>query len=124
MPEAESSYKKGLAGEDRACEYLEKKGMVLLERRYRSLYGEIDLVMQDGEILVFVEVKARKNSRYGTGLEAITLGKQKRLLQTAALYLAQTGHNAPVRFDAVEVMPEGITHIANAFEASGAEGFA
>ena len=102
-----------------ACEYLVKKGMVLLQKRYRSLYGEIDLVMREKETLVFVEVKVRKNSRYGSGLEAIHGQKQKRLIQTAGLYLSEKRIDSPVRFDAIEITPEGITHIPGAFDASG-----
>ena len=118
MRETVSSYEKGLMGEDLACEYLVKKGMVLLQKRYRSLYGEIDLVMQEEEVLVFVEVKIRKNNRYGSGLEAIHKQKQKRLIQTASLYLSEKGTETPVRFDAVEITPGGITHIRGAFDAS------
>ena len=114
-----SSYAKGLMGEDRACEYLQEKGMVLLTRRYRSLYGEIDLVMQDGNALVFVEVKTRQRGTKGVGLISITPLKQKRLLQTASVYLAGTGNHQPVRFDAIEITPEGIFHIQSAFDASG-----
>ena len=111
-------YAKGMMGEDRACEYLQKKGMVLLARRYRSLYGEIDLIMQEGVAVVFVEVKSRSNGGRGSGLLSITPAKQKRLLQTASLYLAEQKINPQVRFDAIEITPAGISHIPNAFDAS------
>ena len=116
-----SAYAKGWMGEDVACAYLQKKGMILLSRRYRSLFGEIDLVMQDGETLVFVEVKARGTTCVGTGLYAITPAKQKRMLKAASLYLAEHGCNAPVRFDAVEVTAAGPLHVQGAFDATDAE---
>ena len=116
-----SAYAKGWMGEDAACAYLQNKGMILLSRRYRSLFGEIDLVMQDGETLVFVEVKARAKARPGTGLYAITPAKQKRMLKAAALYLAEHDCNSPARFDAVEVTASGILHIPGAFDATDAE---
>ena len=114
-----SAYAAGRMGEDRACEYLRAKGMVLLTKRYRSHYGEVDLVMQEGDILVFVEVKTRAKGTIGTGLIAITPAKQKRLSQTASMYLAEKGVNPVVRFDAVEITPMGIVHVQNAFDASG-----
>jgi len=114
----DTAYRKGLAGESRAAEYLQKRGMVLLEKRYRSPFGEIDLVMRDGETLVFVEVKARGTGRRGTGLMAVGRRKQAKLVKTALQYLGQRGWGGPVRFDTVELTADGIQHIVNAFEAS------
>lgn len=115
-----NTYAKGLMGEDRACEYLQSKGMVLLERRYHSFSGEIDLIMRDGPMIVFVEVKARSRGSRGSGLSAITPAKQKKLIKTALYYISRHAPTSPMRFDAVEITPEGIIHIPNAFEASGA----
>ena len=116
MPKRGQPYFKGLQGEDLACEYLQKKGMVLLKRRYRSLYGEIDLIVEDGDTLVFVEVKTRSHGGEGAGLLSITPLKQKRLAITASLYMAEQDTNQPVRFDAVEITKKGILHIENAFD--------
>ena len=118
MRKPTTAYAKGVMGEDRACEYLQAKGMVLLHRRYRSLYGEIDLVMQAEDCIVFAEVKARGRGRSGDGLIAVTPAKQKRILQTAEAYLAEHGAACAVRFDVIEITPEGILHIPCAFDAS------
>lgn len=123
MPEKKiTPYAKGWMGEARACEYLENRGMVLLERRYRSPYGEIDLVMRDGDTLVFVEVKARSRGRRGDGLAAIIPKKQSRMVQTALQYIGEHKSVCTMRFDAIELTPEGVVHIPNAFEASGVFG--
>ena len=66
------TYDKGLAGESRAVQYLENRGMRLVHRRYRAAGGEIDLVMRDGDTLVFVEVKLRNTGTSGEGLMAVT----------------------------------------------------
>lgn len=111
-----TAYFKGLAGEDVAAEYLGAKGMVLLKKRYHSPFGEIDLVMQDGDILVFVEVKSRPNSRVHSGEYAVNPAKQKRIIQTARCYLAQEQWQGVVRFDILEITADGIRHLPNAFE--------
>ena len=116
MPEG--TYAKGLAGEAGAIAYLQKRGMVLLTQRYRSPFGEIDMVMRDGETLVFVEVKARATAREGAGLLAVSARKQNRLLRTALQYLSTHACDCPARFDVVEITKDGIQHIANAFEGS------
>lgn len=73
--------------EDACCHYLVQQGLKLITRNYRGHYGEIDLVMQDGNTLVFVEVRFRKNTLYGDGHESVTLQKQQRILSTAQEYL-------------------------------------
>ena len=84
------TYEAGLWGEEFAAEYLtEKRGMVLLEQRYRTKRGEIDLIMTDGDTVVFVEVKTRRTGETGNGLSAVNLAKQKRITQAATLYLMQ-----------------------------------
>ncbi len=117
MNKTVSAYAKGWMGEDRACAYLQDRGMVLLERRYHSPYGEIDLIMQDRNMLVFVEVKTRASGEPGAGLVAITPAKRRKLVQTALCYIAQHTPDAPMRFDAVEISKSGVLHIPNAFEA-------
>lgn len=116
MDKKVSAYAKGLMGEGKATEYLQARGMVLLERRYRSPFGEIDLVMRDMDTLVFVEVKTRGGGEKGDGLAAITPTKQKRLLETALYYVQKHRADCMMRFDAVEITPQGVVYIANAFE--------
>lgn len=117
MPDG--TYEKGIAGEDRAIVYLQQRGMVLLCRRYRSPFGEIDIVMQDKDTLVFVEVKARETGYEGTGLMAVSRAKQRKIIKTAMQYLAQNSWAGTARFDVIELTKDGILHIANAFEATG-----
>ena len=116
MTEELTAYAKGILGEDAARKYLESKGMVLLHQRYHSPYGEIDLVMLDGQTLAMVEVKARENADPATCSYAITPAKQKRLCMTARYYLAEHPADRPIRFDAVLVTRRGVRHIPNAFE--------
>ena len=101
MPEG--TYEKGLSGEDEAIAYLQNRGMVLLARRYRSPFGEIDLVMRDGETLVFVEVKARSKGRAGYGLLSVGERKQAKIVKTALQYMTEYRCDCAARFDVVEL---------------------
>ncbi|MBR4068117.1 MAG: YraN family protein [Clostridia bacterium] len=116
MTDKLTAYAKGILGEDAARKYLESNGMVLLKQRYHSPYGEIDLIMQDGDCLVMVEVKSRKNAGLETCSYAITPAKQRKLCLTARCYLAEYPIDAPIRFDALLIAKDGILHIPNAFE--------
>lgn len=114
------TYETGLKGEEIAEEYLKKKGMIRLETRYRDKTGEIDLIMKDGETLVFVEVKARFSASDGQGLQAVNYAKQRRIAKTAMLYLIRHGwQSLSVRFDVVEINQHGIIHVPNAFQPGG-----
>lgn len=109
---------KGQAAEQIAETYLKAQGLTLMTRNYRSRFGEIDLIMQDGDSLVFVEVRLRKNKLFGGAEASITPSKQHKIVITAAYYLQQYGSQA-CRFDAVLMDKENvqnITWIKNAFE--------
>ena len=94
----------GISGEDLACRELERRGYAVLARRYRTRFGEIDIVCRDGPTIVFVEVKARTSGRYGEPAEAVTLHKQARVTAMAEDYLARRRlHGVPCRFDVVAV---------------------
>lgn len=94
----------GRWAEDAAAEYLAQQGLRLLRRNYRSRLGEIDLIMADGETLVFVEVRFRRADRYGAGFETVTRAKQRKLQSTAHLYLDHhRPDHPPCRFDVVSV---------------------
>ena len=111
-----TQYSKGLSGEQAAEAYLTGLGYRLLARRYRGGDGEIDLILRDGAALVFVEVKARPNSRPGEGFAAVTPTKQRRMTHAALRYLAeQQAFDCPVRFDVVEISAKGLRHIPDAF---------
>ncbi len=112
-------YGAGLAGEKQAEEYLLRRGMTLLARRYRAQDGELDLVMQDGECVVFVEVKARPGSARGAGLRAVTPAKQRRMTHAALAFLVEREWmNRSVRFDVVEISAQGILYVPDAFMAA------
>jgi len=119
------NYKKtiGNFGESEAVLYLRKKGYKILECNYNVRGGEIDIVTQKGEYVVFVEVKTRKNDQLGTGAEAVTYTKRQRIIKAAQHYLLKIG-NCDVRFDVVEVTGsiengkfklQKLNHIENAF---------
>ena len=108
----------GRRAEALAAAYLRRNGMKILEQNFRSRFGEIDLIGQDGDDLVFIEVKARKTDACGYPGEALTIWKRKHICQTARFYCAKMNipPNEPLRFDVVEIMGDKIRHTKNAFE--------
>ena len=105
-----------------ALEYLRERGLSLRERNVRSRGGEIDLVMQEGETVVFVEVRYRHHARFGGALPSVDAAKRQRLLRAAAAYLQRHWRSPPpCRIDvlAVEGSPQepAIDWIRNAIEA-------
>ena len=101
----------GKRGEDLACAELEKLGYVIVDRRFRTRCGELDIVARDSGVLVFVEVKARCGSNFGTPLESVTWRKRQRLSQMAASYLCLKRLTAvPCRFDVVAILEQHGTH--------------
>ena len=104
MPEADHRQTLGKLGEDLACRELARQGYAVSARRYRSRFGEIDIVCQDGGTVVFVEVKARRTARRGTAAESISFRKRRRIGAMALDYLAWTGRlNDRCRFDVVAI---------------------
>ena len=94
----------GIIGEDLAARELMSRGYAILERRYRTEHGELDIVAQDGATLVFVEVRAKASNEFGTAAESITDGKKRRVARMAAEYLARHDiAGRPCRFDVVTV---------------------
>ena len=116
-----NTYTTGVLGEAAAEEYLCSAGMTCLTRRYHSPYGEIDLIMLDGETLIFVEVKARKTSTLSQAVFAVTPAKQRRIIQTALCFLSDYPEHAQrlMRFDIVALSADCIQHIPDAFQGSG-----
>jgi len=110
----------GNQAEKLANKFLKKNGLKLLEKNYRSRFGEIDIVMQHKNYIVFVEVRYRKSTDFGGALESVDIHKQKKLRNTAELYLIQHKKNdTPCRFDIIYINgnlnnPE-INWIENAF---------
>ena len=94
----------GQTGEDLAVEALRARGYAILDRRYRTRSGEIDIVARDGSTIVFVEVKTRESGRFGSPLEAITGWKRRKLSGLAIEYLSRRRlTDCPCRFDVVAV---------------------
>ena len=108
---------KGTRGEALALQLLENLGYTLLCKNARFGHDEIDLIMLDGEVTVFAEVKARSSGEFGTGREAVDIRKQQRMTRAAQAYLL--GLEVPARFDVIEVdlRTKEISHIINAFMA-------
>ncbi len=111
--------------EGEAKKFLEKKKMRCIDRNYTCRGGEIDLVMRDGAYWVFVEVKARRSTAFGTPAAYVTVEKQRRLCIAAQKYMLENRIDAPCRFDVVEILYKvdeketvadmKINHIVNAF---------
>ena len=91
----------GRAAEDRAVVLLEQAGLRLLERNFRCRLGEIDLVMQEGTTVVFVEVRQRRSSRFGSAAESVSAGKLRRVRAAAELWLRRSRCNSRARVDVV-----------------------
>lgn len=111
----------GKHGEELAVRHLADAGYRIIERNYRCLLGEIDVVAKDGETLVFVEVKSRRGGGFGDPQEAVDSRKQEKISKIAQYYLKEKRlQNVRARFDvvAVRIMPGGsrIKVIQNAFE--------
>jgi putative endonuclease len=115
----------GKIGELLAVKFLKQKGYQIIEQNYRSAWGEIDLIAQDGEVLVFVEVKTRRSLKFGAPQVAVANSKQRKMSKTALEYLQEKNFFDYVcRFDVISIVfpPEPsepiIEHIENAFELS------
>jgi putative endonuclease len=94
----------GKHGEDLACRELRRRGYAVLARRYRTRWGEIDIVARDGDTLVFVEVKTRRMAGLGGPVAAVNLTKQRRLINMARSFLLGFPGPEPLcRFDVVGV---------------------
>lgn len=101
-----------------ACDFLKRKGFEILDVNYWCRYSEIDIVAKDGESLVFVEVKYRKNTEYGGSSYAVSFKKMKSICQCARYYIYKENvqPDTPMRFDVIAIDGDRIRHFINAFE--------
>lgn len=110
----------GRESEQKACDYLRRRGYKIIAQNYRSKCGEIDIIAEFNGELVFVEVKSRHSAAYGFPAEAVNYRKQQKIIRTAMCYLMQSGRlDRHCRFDVIEVFLDGdyqVNHIVNAFE--------
>lgn len=115
-----NAHARGVLGEVRAEQELTRKGYRIVARNVAVRGAEIDLVALDGSVLVFVEVKLRRGGRVGTGREAVTPAKQRRISKGALEFMAQRGlMDRQARFDVIEIQGADVTHIVNAFPYQG-----
>lgn len=110
----------GRAGEDHVAKLLKRRGFRILERNYHSRFGEIDIIGENGQYLVFVEVKTREKDGFSSPLEAVTPAKRQRLIITAESYLMAHPAALQPRFDVAAVFTKagrivGEEYIENAF---------
>lgn len=109
----------GDSAENQACHHLQKRGLTLVERNYRTRRGEIDLIMQQDKTLVFVEVRLRASDQFGSAAESVTSRKQSRIIAAAQHYLQQQPSSLACRFDVVAISGKtdrSIDWIPNAFQ--------
>jgi len=110
----------GRRAEDTALAWLEKQGLTLITRNFSCKAGEIDLVMRDGHVVCFVEVRYRSSTQHASGAESITRSKIRKLIRTAEVYLLThpADEDTEYRFDVVSI-DEDIEWIRGAFTAEG-----
>ena len=108
----------GIYGEELAVCFLKRRRYTLLERNYRCVYGEADIIVKKGKTYCFIEVKARSSEHFGLPKEAVTPYKQHRYRKIAMQYLKSNGlmsDKIGIRFDVIEVLDGEVNHIENAF---------
>ena len=115
-----TAYAKGAIGENAAADYLTAQGMQLIEANYRVVGGEIDLILLDGNTLVFVEVKTRTHANRLEAESAITPVKKRRIQKAALQYLSERPQwiSGLIRFDVVLLLSGQLVHIRDAFQGS------
>ena len=106
----------GKRGEKLVAEYLKKQGVTILEKNYKTPFGEADLIAKQGDEILFVEVKTRASDKFGSPKEAVTPQKRNRYIAIAKYYGARHGGEPNARFDVAEVFADGtIEYLDNAF---------
>ena len=121
-PALSPSQQAGHQAEERACQYLQAHGLIVLGRNLRGKTGEIDVVANDCGILAFIEVRHRHTRQYGGAAASVNRQKQQRLIRTAQYFLPQLvrrffhGTLPACRFDVVSIDCDSLTWIRNAFE--------
>ena len=108
--------KKGSLAEDKAILFLKNKGYNILYKNFYTMYGEIDIIGEKNDLIVFFEVKYRKSLKNGYPREAVSKTKQQKIKKTALLYISKNNIiNKDFSFDVVEIIDNNIIHIENAF---------
>jgi putative endonuclease len=107
----------GRAGEDEALAYLQRTGLTLVERNFRCKGGEIDLIMKERSVLVFVEVRKRSDASYGGAAASVTSRKQARLILAAQIYLQRFKMPPACRFDVIAIDGTSMNWLKNVIDA-------
>ncbi len=107
----------GARGENRAARYLRREGYKILERGYKSPFGEVDIIARKADAVAFVEVKTRLTDGYGAPNEAVDARRRERYIKAAEYYFGGRVIDVTVRFDIIEIFRGEINHIENAFGA-------
>ena len=106
----------GKKGEKLVCKHLKKQGLKIVGTNYRTPFGEADLIAVDKDEIVFIEVKTRSGTAFGTPAEAVVKSKQERYYKIAQFYGLKHGEEPNARFDVAEVYADGtINYLKNAF---------
>jgi len=117
-----TSQSKGKASEGFAQQYLTQQGLLFIDKNFHCRKGEIDLIMKDGDTLVFIEVKYRKNNNFGGAISAVSQSKQQKIKHCVAFFLHKANlneYNTPCRFDVIalegDINQPQVTWLKNAF---------
>ena len=109
-------HKRGLAGEQQAIQYLLSRGWHIVAHRFRVGHTEIDLIVRQGSLVAFVEVKARRGDAFGSPFEAVTGAKRRELVKAARVWVDRFGKPADIyRFDCIAIVDSKLEHLADAF---------
>ena len=110
----------GKDGENIAAAFLKKKGFRIIEKNYRTAFGEIDIIAQDRDVIVFVEVKTRSDTAFGYPFEAVNPKKREKIRKVALCFMKRQKKESPARFDVMSITrargETRIEHIQDAFE--------
>ena len=110
----------GKEGEDFAVSFCKKKGYRVLEKNYKTVFGEIDIVARDGDKIVFIEVKTRADDTFGYPFEAVNARKREKIKKVALCFMKKFKQEVPARFDVLSIIFEDgrkrVEHIMDAFE--------
>lgn len=104
-----TSQQRGQHAEDLACSYLQQQGLELVQRNFHSKRGEVDLIMRQHDVLIFVEVRYRSSQRFGGAIASVTTGKQQKIIAAAQYFLHYHAHYAHLaaRFDVLAIQAHG-----------------
>ena len=114
-------HKKALGdrAEQRACDYLQARGLELIIQNYRAVSSEIDLIMRDKNYIVFIEVRSRASNFYGSAIESINKNKQRKILKASLFFLQERNwlNKVNCRFDVIGINHDHLEWIQDAFNA-------